>query len=401
MVQYEARLLVLLAICLYLFRLGARRRLRFELRSPEALRNLNRLAQSRQNKIPHDDTVAYLFKHMSSGGLRRVRTHMLRRILRARMLQDCRLLDRYYLLAIDGTGFLSSGRPHCERCLTRQLSNGQTLYYHPVLEAKLVTHTGLALSVATEFLENTSPEGPQDCELAAFGRLLPRLREQLPRLPICLLLDAEYLNQGVMDLCQEHKLQWIITFKEGSLPAAYSEFETLTALAPENGLVRVGKDLTRRYRWMGHLPHAGHTFRAFECVEQKEGEPEPTRFLWATSLKVDRANVQHLSLRGGRLRWKIENEGFNRQKNEGFGLEHAYCENWNAAQNFYLALQIADLLSQIIENSTLLGQDPAHLFGSIASFAVRLLEAWRNATVPPRRLQAELDSRYQIRLAPP
>jgi len=394
-------MLVCCAVCLYLFRLGARRRLRFELRSPQALRNLNHMARTRHRKMPHPDTVAYLMERMPTAGLRRLRLHMVRRMLRSRMLEESRLLDRYYLIAVDGTGFLSFRRPHCERCLTKELSGGQTLYYHPVLEAKLITPGGLALSAETEFLENTDPEGPQDCELAAFQRLIPRLRGDFPRLPVCLLLDAQYLNQTVMDLCKRHSLQWITTFKEGSLPEAYGEFETLTPLTPENHLVRRGKNLTRRYRWLGHLTHADHVFSAFECVERKKGETEPTRFLWATSLKVDRSNVEHLSLRGGRLRWKIENEGFNRQKNGGFGLEHPYCEDYNGAKNFYLAMQIADLLSQIIEHSTLLGQHPARLFGSIASFAVRLLEAWRNATLAPRRLEKTLRRRYQIRLSPP
>jgi hypothetical protein len=49
-----------------------------------------------------------------------------------------------------------------------------------MLEANLITPTGLALSVATEFLENTDPVGPQDCELRAFPRPVPRLRKISP-----------------------------------------------------------------------------------------------------------------------------------------------------------------------------------------------------------------------------
>jgi hypothetical protein len=63
-------------------------------------------------------------------------------------------------------------------------------------------------------------------------------------------------------------------------------------------------------------------------------------------------------------------------------------------------MQIADLLSQIIEHSELLGRPPAELFGSIASFALRLLEAWRNATIPRRELKEALSARYQVRLTP-
>jgi len=34
------------------------------------------------------------------------------------------------LVALDGTTSFSSQAIHCPNCLTRQLSNGQTLYYH-------------------------------------------------------------------------------------------------------------------------------------------------------------------------------------------------------------------------------------------------------------------------------
>ena len=37
-------------------------------------------------------------------------------------------------------------------------------------------------------------------------------------------------------------------------------------------------------------------------------------------------NFLEISNHGGRLRWKIENEGFNVQKNGGFGLEHPTAE---------------------------------------------------------------------------
>jgi hypothetical protein len=83
-----------------------------------------------------------------------------------------------------------------------------TVYLHPVLEAKLVDTRGLALSLASEFIENPNPPGPgltaptlttyetvkQDCELKAFARLAENLKEAVPantllpgrRFPLCL-----------------------------------------------------------------------------------------------------------------------------------------------------------------------------------------------------------------------
>ena len=52
----------------------------------------------------------------------------------------------------------------------------------------------------------------------------------------------------------------------------------------------------------------------------------------------------------GRLRWKIKNEGFNTQKNQGYNLQHKYAEkDFNAMQNYYQLLQIAHLINQLTE----------------------------------------------------
>ena len=86
------------------------------------------------------------------------------------------------LIALDGTGVLTYHERHCDTCLTRKLKNGQILYYHPVLEAKLVTANGYALSLMTEFIENSDPQATkQDCELKAFYRLAERLKQRFPR----------------------------------------------------------------------------------------------------------------------------------------------------------------------------------------------------------------------------
>jgi len=47
----------------------------------------------------------------------------------------------------------------------------------------------------------------------------------------------------------------------------------------------------------------------------------------------------------GRLRWKIENEGFNIQKNSNYQLQHKYSRvSFNAMQNWYNSLQIAVMI---------------------------------------------------------
>ena len=52
-------------------------------------------------------------------------------------------------------------------------------------------------------------------------------------------------------------------------------------------------------------------------------------------------------INAGRGRWKIENEGFNNQKNGIYEIEHLNSRNYNAIKNHYLLTQIADIIFQL------------------------------------------------------
>ncbi len=53
------------------------------------------------------------------------------------------------------------------------------------------------------------------------------------------------------------------------------------------------------------------------------GQDQVQHFSWVTDLRVSKRNVYQL-MRGGRARWKIENETFNTLKNQGYHFEHNY-----------------------------------------------------------------------------
>jgi len=110
--------------------------------------------------------------------------------------------------------------------------------------------------------------------------------------------------------------------------------------------------------------------------------------------------VAALANRGGRLRWKIENEGFNTQKNSGFALEHAYGTGPWAIKNFYLLMQLAHLIVQLIEHGNLLVGPCKTLFGSLRAMARRLAESIRNRLINADALDIAAAARIQIRLSP-
>jgi hypothetical protein len=147
-----------------------------------------------------------------------------------------------------------------------------------------------------------------------------------------------------------------------------------------------------------------HTVSVIRCLETKpdaKGIPKTTRFKWITNFTVKIINVIELSNQGGRLRWKIENEGFNVQKNGGYALEHAYTRNPVSAKVFYLLLQLAHTLAQLIERGSLLRQAFPTGVGSAKNLAWRLLEAWRNARLSTQQIDHMLGTRVQIRFQPP
>jgi hypothetical protein len=390
-----------MGLLVFLLKLGSRRQVRFELDSPQALANLNRLCGQDHPGLAHSDTLEHFLGHVPPAAYHRLRRQMIQRLLRMKVLDDDRLFG-HALIVIDGTGQLTFRQRHCPHCL-EQTRGGQTRYSHPVLEAKLVTPAGLALSVGSEFLENRDPQASkQDCELKAFRRLAAQLARDFPQLRICLGLDGLYANGTVLTICEQHDWKYLISFKEGSLPAVWQEYQTLRDLCPQNRLVRQPpKGPRQTFAWVENLQYQddqqrSHRFHALECREQHGATTR--RFAWLTNFTLRAENVAPLANRGGRLRWKIENEGFNLQKNGGFALEHAYSTRPGPIQNWYLLLQIAHLILQLLERGNLLGQAPARLFGSLRTLAKRLAESLRQQRIPAESLDPARCGGMQIRL---
>src|SRR5262249_41452513 len=167
----------------------------------------------------------------------------------------------------------------------------------------------------------------QDCELKALARLLPRVKRDYPQLRFVLALDGLYACGPLFALAEELGWSFVVTFKEGRLPALWREFVALRAACPQNHLRREGADgLVQEFRWVGQWDYedgAGRRWRlqALECTERRPAG-EAGYFAWLTGLPVGRKTVEEIAQKGGRYRWKVENEGFNRQKNSGLNLQH-------------------------------------------------------------------------------
>ncbi|MDD5448739.1 MAG: hypothetical protein PHO53_06220 [Actinomycetota bacterium] len=306
-------------------------------------------------------------------------------------------MGKYWMIVIDGTGLVCYDKPHCECCLTKTI-HGKRIWYHNVLEAKLITPDGLALSVCTEFIENEPREASkQDCELKAFYRMAKKLKKDFPQLPILIGGDSLFARVPVFEIARKNNWRFIITFKRGSIPTLFDEFEKLKKRCPENTARREDESVVGNFSWVNHFEHAGHRLAVLECKEIKKKTGEMTRFVWITNIKVNDQNYKSIA-KEGRSRWTIENQGFNAQKNGGYALEHPFCSNPNGAKNFYLLLQIAHIINQLLERGSLLRHLMHSTFGSIRNLSCFLLEAFRTCSIYADVLKAELSKPYQLRL---
>lgn len=408
-IVYPAPFLLWTALSLFVLHLGSRRQIRFDLHTAAMLENLNRLAKTKVERVEHPGTLGYFCMRLPETELPLLLQRMVRHLIRMKVL-DAGRFQGYFLIAVDGTGYLTFRARHCPQCLERKAGlrprrGDKTIYYyHPVLEAKLVTASGLAISLGvTEFIENVDPQATkQDCELKAFYRLAPKLKAAFPQLRIALLLDGLFLGEPVLSICTRYDWRYVITFKEGSAPAVWQEYQALKSLSPENRLQTDDpKKGPQRWAWVEAIEYETHRVNVLEDRETGPDGKEKC-FVWWTDFPLSKETVATVGNDAGRLRWKIENEGFNAQKNGGYNLEHMYAKNWNAAKNFYVFIQIGHLLHQLLEKGSLIrktvGKKVKEAFGSIRAFTRRLLESLRYWLLPLDPWDMDPNDRIQIRL---
>lgn len=72
------------------------------------------------------------------------------------------------------------------------------------------------MSIMTEFVENKDSEAEkQDCERKAAKRLMKRLKEQFPMLPILSCADSLYACESMFELCRKYHWSFLIRYKKG------------------------------------------------------------------------------------------------------------------------------------------------------------------------------------------
>lgn len=310
-------------------------------------------------RMPHPDVIDQVMRVLSADFLEILKASLVAILIEKKCFKSFRLFGTHYFVAVDATGMQSFSQRHCKHCLTKTSKNNVVTYFHYVLEAKLVTSAGHAISLATEFIENQTDINfdKQDCEQKAFVRLAKKIKKYFPRLPICILADGLYPNNTVFQICKQNDWRFIITLKEGNLKTFNEEVNLLKNTAKQCHVYRANKNSSTNleYMYLNDIEYDKHAYSWVLCKSKetkfKDSSIEEKMFAYITNIPQCAETVITIA-DSGRLRWKIENEGFNTQKNLGYAMEHKYSRvSYLALKNYYQLLQIGQMINQFIEKS--------------------------------------------------
>ena len=306
----------------------------------EAIKNIAQICGLELEEIPHCDTINDIFRNIKVSEIEEIRKYMIVKMIRNKMLEKYKIRGQYYQVIVDGTGLAASRKKYNKNCLVKNKTdkNGKEYkeYSTYVLEAKLVVGD-MVFSIGSEFVENEEENvDKQDCETKAFKRLAKKIKTEYPRLKIIISGDALYASKPVMDICKANGWKYIIRFKEGSIPSLYREFETIVKTDNESK--------KSNYSFVTGLDYQENKTNIIKYTDGKKG----TEYVYITDLPISNRNIE-VTINIGRKRWKIENEGFNIQKNGTFDIGHLYSKDSTAIKVHYLMIQIAHIIRQMLE----------------------------------------------------
>lgn len=312
--------------------------------------NLNRVFGI-QN-VASDSQLRQILDPVDPDLLRPMFSEVFNQLQRAKALEPLAYYQGNYLLSIDGTGSFSSEKLSSASCLVKKHKNGKITYHQQVLGAAIV-HPDYkeVIPLAPEMIIKQDGNAKNDCERNAAKRFLEKVRQDHPRLGLIVIEDGLSSNGPHIRDLQSYGMHYILGAKEGDHPLL---FHTLREAAEKGEAVEFsmtdGKNpkITHRFRFLNGVPlNQANLDLKVNVLDYWEVSDKGTQhFSWVTDFTITKDNA-YILMRGGRARWKIENETFNTLKNQGYNFEHNYgLGKEHLSEVFVMLMMLAFLVDQ-------------------------------------------------------
>jgi len=304
--------------------------------------------------IPKDTQMRQVLDAIPASELNGIFADFLHRLQRGKQLVNYQFYDGSYLISIDGSEYFSSEKIRCPHCLVTE-SKGKQRYHHQILQSVIV-HPDMrqVLPLAPEPISNRDGSKKQDCERNAGKRLVRHIRATHPKLKITVTADGLYSNQPFIDELKTANMSFILVAKPTDHKVLFEWVNELIQLGA-GGSLQFGDEKGRRhrYQWVNQVALNGTkdadlvNFFQYQLVAATGKVTYKNS--WVTDIEVDENNVVNL-VKGGRARWKIENETFNTLKNQGYHIEHNFGHGQQHLSMIFFVLNLlAFYIHQILE----------------------------------------------------
>jgi hypothetical protein len=300
--------------------------------------------------VPCDTYLRETLDPISPNQFRRVFSEVFHQLQRGKALENYTYMEGHYLISVDGTGMFSSSHISCKECCQKKHRNGKKTYYHQLLGAVLVhPEQPVVIPFAPEPITHKDGHTKNDCERNASKRLLTQLRQEHPHLKTIIVEDGLASNAPHIKHLKSLKMRFILGAKPGDHSFLFNQFEEKEINDEVGEHQYMDKNGTLHcFYFSNDLPlNQSNQDVLVNVLHYIEIKAKKTQcFSWVTDFKLTKNNVFDV-MKGGRSRWKIENETFNTLKNQGYHLEHNYGHgNQHLSTNFSFLMMLAFLIDQ-------------------------------------------------------
>lgn len=294
---------------------------------PENLREVFGIRQ-----IPSDTQMRTILDEVDPATIRPLFRQVVKELQRGKVLEEMVFMGQYYLASLDGTGYFKSQQIHCRDCLQRESKKtGEITFTHQLLGGAIVHPNQKAvIPLMPEPIIRQDGASKNDCERNATKRFLSKLRRDYPRLPFIIVEDALSANAPHIAELKQHNLHFILNVKPGDHKYLFAYVAQVRADGLMTTFEIVKEGVTHRFGFLNDVPlNESHAEVRVNFLEYEEiTEAKTQYFTWITDFTISPSNTFEL-MRGGRARWKIENETFNTLKNQGYHFEHNFGHGHN------------------------------------------------------------------------